>query len=211
MPERRGGVEGGGAGGGGVALGFSTIVAGSAALALGAFAEVCASGAIAIGHRAQCIPTTPNLGIALGMEAIVCASGGIAIGGHALVEGGSIGGVAIGINSKLDSVGVAIGRSAAASASGGVAIGEGALVQAGANQSIALGHNTLVSVSAALGFGMRSLLLGKYGVTTLPTITVNNEGGLIYVSNGAAGSPVLAFSDGVNWLRSDTLAAVSTA
>lgn len=31
----------------------------------------------------------------------------------------------------------------------------------------------------------------------------------IYVSNGAAGSPIMAFSDGANWLRCDTAAAIS--
>jgi hypothetical protein len=30
--------------------------------------------------------------------------------------------------------------------------------------------------------------------------------GLIYLSNGAAGSPCLAISNGTNWLRCDTLA-----
>ncbi|WP_299083052.1 hypothetical protein [uncultured Paraglaciecola sp.] len=50
----------------------------------------------------------------------------------------------------------------------------------------------------------------------LPTYTVANAPNpakftsrAVYVSNGAAGSPVLAFSDGTNWLRSDTLAAIS--
>ena len=45
-----------------------------------------------------------------------------------------------------------------------------------------------------------------FTVATLPTV---RESGIIYVDDGAAGSPVLAFSDGVNWLRSDTRAAVS--
>lgn len=54
------------------------------------------------------------------------------------------------------------------------------------------------------------------GSVTLPTYTVagvpaaaSNARTLIYVSNGAAGSPVVAFSDGTNWLRCDTLAAIS--
>lgn len=45
-----------------------------------------------------------------------------------------------------------------------------------------------------------------FTVATLPPVI---ETGIIYVSDGAAGSPVLAFSDGVNWLRSDTRAAVA--
>ena len=36
-------------------------------------------------------------------------------------------------------------------------------------------------------------------------------GAAIYVSDGAAGSPVLAFSNGTNWLRCDTLAAIAAA
>ena len=44
----------------------------------------------------------------------------------------------------------------------------------------------------------------------LPTYTAVETGTLIYVSNGAAGSPVVAFGDGSNWLRVDTRAAVST-
>lgn len=48
-----------------------------------------------------------------------------------------------------------------------------------------------------------------FTVATVPTAS-SNTGGLIYVSNGAAGAPVLAFSDGTNWLRCDTLAAISS-
>lgn len=34
-------------------------------------------------------------------------------------------------------------------------------------------------------------------------------GSIIYVTNGAAGAPVVAFSNGTNWLRVDTLANIS--
>ena len=58
------------------------------------------------------------------------------------------------------------------------------------------------------------------GAITLPTYTVSGgtaapsaatagAGTLIYVSNGAAGSPILAFSDGTDWKRSDTGATIS--
>ena len=50
------------------------------------------------------------------------------------------------------------------------------------------------------------LVLGIYTFATVPSAVV---GGVIYVSNGAAGDPILAFSDGTNWLRSDTGAAVA--
>lgn len=36
-----------------------------------------------------------------------------------------------------------------------------------------------------------------------------NESRLIFVTDGAAGQPVLAFSDGTDWLRSDSLAAIA--
>ncbi len=55
------------------------------------------------------------------------------------------------------------------------------------------------------------------GAVKLPTFTVANApdaseagaGTLIFVSNGAAGDEVVAFSDGADWLRVDTLAAIS--
>ena len=49
--------------------------------------------------------------------------------------------------------------------------------------------------------------LPTFTVASLPTV---ETGTLIYVSNGAAGNPVVAFGDGSNWLRCDTRAAVST-
>lgn len=49
---------------------------------------------------------------------------------------------------------------------------------------------------------------GTYTVATLPG--AETAGQVVYVSDGAAGNPVLAFSNGTNWLRCDTLAAVSS-
>ena len=49
---------------------------------------------------------------------------------------------------------------------------------------------------------------GPYsGQTLLATVSKAN---LIYTDNGASGSAVYAFSDGSNWLRVDTRAAVAT-
>lgn len=59
------------------------------------------------------------------------------------------------------------------------------------------------------GSGGGALRVGTYTVATLPSASTAGAGTIVYVSNGAAGSPVLAFSDGTNWLRCDTLAAVS--
>ncbi len=58
---------------------------------------------------------------------------------------------------------------------------------------------------------------GITGFATVPTTTVvtapdaanYTAGTIVYVSDGAAGSPILAFSDGTNWLRSDTGATIS--
>lgn len=53
-----------------------------------------------------------------------------------------------------------------------------------------------------------SIVLPTYTVSGVPSASANARR-LIYVSNGAAGSPVVAFSNGTNWLRCDTLAAIS--
>jgi hypothetical protein len=52
--------------------------------------------------------------------------------------------------------------------------------------------------------------LRTYTVATAPA-AASNARTLIYVSNGAAGSPCVAFSNGTNWLRVDTLAAIAAA
>jgi hypothetical protein len=58
---------------------------------------------------------------------------------------------------------------------------------------------------------------GVLGFVTPPTTDVAAApdaadyaaGTIVYVSDGAAGSPILAFSDGTDWLRSDTGTAIS--
>lgn len=47
-----------------------------------------------------------------------------------------------------------------------------------------------------------------YTVATAPAASKFPRG-MIYVSDGAAGSAIVAFSDGTNWLRVDTRAAIS--
>ena len=49
--------------------------------------------------------------------------------------------------------------------------------------------------------------LGVFTVATAPTTA--SVGSVAYFTNGAAGSPVLAFYNGTNWLRCDTRAAIS--
>jgi hypothetical protein len=48
-----------------------------------------------------------------------------------------------------------------------------------------------------------------YTVATVPT--ASPAGQMIYVSNGAAGQPIMAFSNGSSWLRVDTRAAIAAA
>ena len=68
--------------------------------------------------------------------------------------------------------------------------------------------NTLLRIkSATAASNTVGIPLPTYTVASLPAV---ETGTLIYVSNGAAGSPVVAFGDGSNWLRCDTRAAVST-
>lgn len=52
--------------------------------------------------------------------------------------------------------------------------------------------------------------LQTYTVATVPA-AASHTGRLIYVSDGAAGNPIVAFSDGTNWLRCDTAAAIAAA
>lgn len=52
------------------------------------------------------------------------------------------------------------------------------------------------------------LRLQIFTVSNAPS-AASNKGGIIYVDNGAAGNPILAFSDGANWKRSDTGATIS--
>ena len=51
--------------------------------------------------------------------------------------------------------------------------------------------------------------LPTYTVASAPSASTAGAGTIIYVSNGAAGNPILAFSDGTNWKRSDTGATIA--
>jgi hypothetical protein len=58
----------------------------------------------------------------------------------------------------------------------------------------------------------RSIALWRppvYTVATAPSAAQATAGAMIYVSDGAAGLPIAAFSDGTNWLRCDTRAVTS--
>ena len=60
-------------------------------------------------------------------------------------------------------------------------------------------------VTSTNGF-VGDIRVPTYTVLTAPSASAAGAGTLIYVSNG---SPILAFSDGTNWKRSDTGATIS--
>lgn len=63
-------------------------------------------------------------------------------------------------------------------------------------------------VTSTNGF-VGDIRVPTYTVLTAPSASAAGAGTLIYVSNGAGGNPILAFSDGTNWKRSDTGATIS--
>ena len=63
-------------------------------------------------------------------------------------------------------------------------------------------------VTSTNGF-VGDIKVPTYTVATAPSAASAGAGTLVYVSNGAAGSAILAFSDGTDWLRSDTGAAIA--
>jgi hypothetical protein len=65
-------------------------------------------------------------------------------------------------------------------------------------------------VGGVTGDVVGAIQVPTYAVATAPAAT-SIAGTVIFVSDGAAGSPILAFSDGTDWLRSDTGAAISGA
>jgi hypothetical protein len=62
----------------------------------------------------------------------------------------------------------------------------------------------VTSTNGFVGDVTGAIKVPTYTVAGAPSASTAGAGTLIYVSNGAAGSPILAFSDGTNWKRSDT-------
>ena len=58
-------------------------------------------------------------------------------------------------------------------------------------------------VTATNGF-VGDIKVPTYTVATAPSASDAGAGTVIYVSDGAAGSAILSFSDGTNWKRTDT-------
>ena len=63
-------------------------------------------------------------------------------------------------------------------------------------------------VTSTNGF-IGDIKVPTYTVASAPSAASAGAGTIVYVSNGAAGSAILAFSDGTNWKRSDTGATIS--
>jgi len=63
-------------------------------------------------------------------------------------------------------------------------------------------------VTSTAGF-IGDIVLPTYTVATAPSAATAGAGTIVYVSNGAGGTAILAFSDGANWKRSDTGATIS--
>jgi len=63
-------------------------------------------------------------------------------------------------------------------------------------------------VTSTNGF-VGDIVVPTYTVANAPSAATAGAGTIVYVSNGAAGSAILAFSDGTNWKRSDTGATIA--
>ena len=53
------------------------------------------------------------------------------------------------------------------------------------------------------------ITLTNYTVASAPSAATAGAGTIAYISNGAGGDPILAYSDGTNWKRTDTRATIS--
>jgi len=69
----------------------------------------------------------------------------------------------------------------------------------------------VISTNGVVADVIGAIKLPPYTVASAPSAATAGAGTLVYVSNGAAGAAILAFSDGTNWLRSDTRATITAA
>ena len=53
------------------------------------------------------------------------------------------------------------------------------------------------------------IVVPTYTVANAPSASAAGAGTVVFVSNGAGGSAILAFSDGTNWKRYDTGATIA--
>lgn len=66
------------------------------------------------------------------------------------------------------------------------------------------------SVVSNNGF-VGAIQVPTYTVASAPSASAAGAGTLIYVSNGAAGAAILAFSNGTDWKRADTGGTIAAA
>jgi len=66
-------------------------------------------------------------------------------------------------------------------------------------------------VGAVTGTLTGTAIVTTYTVANAPSAATAGAGSVVFVSNGAAGAAILAFSDGTNWKRSDTGATIAAA
>ena len=72
-------------------------------------------------------------------------------------------------------------------------------------------NSTAGFVGDVTGDVVGAIKVPTYTVAGAPSAATAGAGTLIYVSDGAAGSAILAFSDGTNWKRSDTGGTIAAA
>ena len=65
-------------------------------------------------------------------------------------------------------------------------------------------------VTSTAGF-VGDIIVPTYTVATAPSAATAGAGTIVYVSNGAGGTAILAFSNGTDWKRSDTGATIAAA
>jgi hypothetical protein len=65
-------------------------------------------------------------------------------------------------------------------------------------------------VTSTNGF-IGDIKVPTYTVASAPSASDAGAGTIIYVSNGAQGTAIIAFSDGTNWKRSDTGGTIAAA
>jgi len=63
-------------------------------------------------------------------------------------------------------------------------------------------------VTSTAGF-IGDIVLPTYTVANAPSAATAGAGTIVYVSNGAGGTAILAFSNGTDWKRSDTGATIA--
>jgi len=63
-------------------------------------------------------------------------------------------------------------------------------------------------VTSTAGF-VGDIIVPTYTVANAPSAATAGAGTIVYVSNGAGGAAILAFSNGTDWKRSDTGATIA--